>query len=78
MDPVTQGAFGAIFAQTMSNKKKILVGSIVGCLAGLAPDLDIFIRSASDPLLKLEYPNAIKAESQFHWAGYSFVFVGKV
>ena len=55
MDPVTQGAFGAIFAQTMSNKKKILVGSIVGCLAGLAPDLDIIIRSASDPLLKLEY-----------------------
>ena len=55
MDPVTQGAFGAIFAQTISNKKKFLVGSIVGCCAGLAPDLDIFIRSASDPLLKLEY-----------------------
>ena len=55
MDPITQGAFGAIFAQTISNKKKILVGSIVGCFAGLAPDLDIFIRSASDPLLKLEY-----------------------
>ena len=45
MDPVTQGAFGAIFAQTISNKKKILFGSIVGCCAGLAPDLDIFIRS---------------------------------
>ena len=55
MDPVTQGAFGAIFAQTISGKKKILFGSIVGCCAGLAPDLDIFIRSASDPLLKLEY-----------------------
>ena len=55
MDPVTQGAFGAIFAQTFSNKKKILFGSIVGCFAGLAPDLDILIRSASDPLLKLEY-----------------------
>ena len=55
MDPVSQGAFGAIFAQTISNKKKILFGSIVGCCAGLAPDLDIFIRSASDPLLKLEY-----------------------
>ena len=55
MDPVTQGAFGAIFAQTISEKKKILFGSIVGCCAGLAPDLDIFIRSASDPLLKLEY-----------------------
>ena len=55
MDPVSQGAFGAIFAQTISEKKKILFGSIVGCCAGLAPDLDIFIRSASDPLLKLEY-----------------------
>ena len=55
MDPVTQGAFGAIFAQTISNKKKVLVGSIVGCFAGLAPDLDIFIRSATDALLKLEY-----------------------
>ena len=55
MDPVTQGAFGAIFAQTISNKKKFLVGSIVGCFGGLAPDLDIFIRSDLDPLLKLEY-----------------------
>ena len=53
MDPVSQGAFGAIFAHTISNKKKILVGSIIGCLAGLAPDLDILIRSNSDPLLKL-------------------------
>ncbi len=55
MDPVSQAAFGAIFAQTISNKKKILLGSIVGCFAGLAPDLDILIRSSSDPLLKLEY-----------------------
>ena len=55
MDPVSQGALGAIFAQTISNKKKILIGSILGCIAGLAPDLDIFIRSSSDPLLKLEY-----------------------
>ena len=55
MDPVSQGALGAIFAQTISNKKKILIGSILGCIAGLAPDLDIFIRSSSDPLLKLEF-----------------------
>ena len=55
MDPVSQGAFGAIFAQTISNKKKLLVGSILGCIAGLAPDLDIFIRSSTDPLLKLEF-----------------------
>lgn len=55
MDPVSQGAFGAIFSQTISNKKKLLVGSIIGCMAGMAPDLDIFIRSDTDPLLKLEY-----------------------
>ncbi|MDC0093373.1 metal-dependent hydrolase [Alphaproteobacteria bacterium] len=55
MDPVSQGAFGAIFAQTISNKKKLVAGSILGCLAGLAPDLDVLIRSNSDPLLKLEF-----------------------
>ncbi len=42
MDPVSQGAFGAIFSQTISNKKKLLVGSILGCMAGMAPDLDYF------------------------------------
>jgi inner membrane protein len=55
MDPVSQGALGAIFAQTISNKKKILAGSVLGCIAGLAPDIDIFIRSGIDPLLKLEF-----------------------
>ena len=29
MDPVSQGAFGAIFAQTISNKKKLIAGSIL-------------------------------------------------
>ena len=55
MDPLSQGAFGAIFAQTISNKKKLIAGSILGCLAGLAPDLDVLIRSNLDPLLKLEF-----------------------
>ena len=55
MDPVTQGVFGAIFAQTISNKKKLLLGSIIGCFAGLVPDIDVLIRSNTDPLLKLEY-----------------------
>ena len=55
MDPLSQGAFGTIFVQTISNKKKLIVGSILGCLAGLAPDLDVLIRSNSDPLLKLEF-----------------------
>ena len=55
LDPVSQGALGTIFAQTISNKKKLILGSILGCLAGLAPDLDVLIRSNSDPLLKLEF-----------------------
>ena len=52
---MSQGAFGAIFAQTISNKKKFIAGSILGCLAGLAPDLDVLISSNTDPLLKLEF-----------------------
>jgi len=28
---------------------------VIGALAGMAPDLDILIRSSSDPLLKLEF-----------------------
>ena len=55
MDPVSQGAFGAIFAQTVSGRRKYIAGARLGCLAGLAPDLDILIRSSSDPLLRLEF-----------------------
>lgn len=55
MDPISQGAFGAIFAQTVSSRKKYLAVSILGCIAGLSPDLDALIRSSSDPLLKLEF-----------------------
>ena len=55
MDPVTQGAFGAIFAQTVSKRKKYLAGALLGCLAGMSADLDILIRSSSDPLLRLEF-----------------------
>ena len=55
MDPITQGIFGGVFAQTLVNKKKIFYESIVGVISGLAPDLDVLIRSETDPLLSLEY-----------------------
>ena len=55
MDPITQGTFGGLFSQFFSSKKKITVATIVGVLAGLAPDLDVFIKSSYDPLLSLEY-----------------------
>ena len=55
MDPVTQGALGAALSQARSTPERIRACAFLGCLAGMAPDLDIFIRSPTDPLLFLEY-----------------------
>ncbi|RCL41575.1 MAG: metal-dependent hydrolase [Gammaproteobacteria bacterium] len=55
MDPLSQGAVGAAFAQSTANKKNIFKISVIGFLAGLAPDLDILIKSSTDPILFLEY-----------------------
>jgi inner membrane protein len=55
MDPITQGAFGAAFAQTQGSKINLAKAAVIGGLAGMAPDLDIMIRSMDDSLLALEY-----------------------
>ena len=55
MDPISQGAVGAAFAQSKANKNNIIKIGIIGFLAGLAPDLDVMIRSSTDPILSLEY-----------------------
>ena len=55
MDPVSQGALGAALAQSGGNRRVLKAATFLGCLGGLAPDLDIFIFSPSDPLLFLEY-----------------------
>jgi len=55
MDPLSQGVVGATAAQTVSTKKEIAAASLLGFFSGMAADLDIFIRSADDPLLFLEY-----------------------
>ena len=55
MDPISQGTVGAAFAQSTANKSNIIKIGIIGFLAGLAPDLDILIRSENDPILFLEY-----------------------
>ena len=55
MDPISQGTVGAAFAQSKANKKNIIKIGIIGFLAGLAPDLDVLIRSSTDPMLSLEY-----------------------
>ena len=55
MDPISQGAVGAVAPQAALKPEKIRAVALLGCLAGLAPDLDIFIQSSTDPLLLLEY-----------------------
>ena len=56
MDPLSQGILGASASQSFANEPaKQRLSLLVGLLAGMAPDLDIFIRSADDPLLFLEF-----------------------
>ena len=55
MDPVTQAAVGAAAAQSKSPLTSVKQAAFVGALAGMAPDLDILIRSSHDPLLALEF-----------------------
>jgi len=54
MDPISQGLLGATAAVSLSDKKKMRAAAVVGTIAAMAPDLDVLIRSANDPLLALE------------------------
>ena len=55
MDPVSQGTLGAVASQNVAHRKNIAIATVLGFLSGLAPDIDVFIRSNTDPLLFLEY-----------------------
>tara|TARA_R110002124_G_scaffold81978_11_gene215561 strand:- start:2741 stop:3769 length:1029 start_codon:yes stop_codon:yes gene_type:complete len=55
MDPISQGVLGAISSQSFARNKNILIAAFCGFISASTPDLDILIRSTSDPLLKLEY-----------------------
>ena len=55
MDPLTQASLGAAVAVAVSTPKNARMAFIVGGVAGAVPDLDVLIRSDSDPLLTLEY-----------------------
>ncbi len=55
MDPFTQGLLGASLSCSFSKKNQIKIASLCGFAGGLAPDLDIFIKSKEDPLLFLEF-----------------------
>jgi inner membrane protein len=55
MDIVTQGIAGAACAQAFAKPQHSRPAALIGLGAGLLPDADALISSASDPLLQLEY-----------------------
>ena len=60
MDPISQAALGAVAPQAAAGKSVreslgLLRIGLIGALAGMAPDLDVLIKSSTDPLLQLEY-----------------------
>lgn len=68
MDPISQGAVGAALAASVWRARSrgaaaarehravpLRLAATLGALAAMAPDLDVLIRSANDPLLALEY-----------------------
>ncbi|MEQ8289633.1 MAG: metal-dependent hydrolase [Gammaproteobacteria bacterium] len=55
MDPLTQGVLGAASAQSVSRPGEIRRASVIGFLSGMVADIDVLIRSSSDPMLVLEY-----------------------
>ncbi len=55
MDPISQGVLGAAVAEVATKRQHIKTAAFCGALGGIAPDLDIFIRSSTDPLLRIEY-----------------------
>jgi len=55
MDPLTQGLIGASLPQSVGKKQHVIVAGSLGMLSGMAPDLDVLIRSSQDPLLYLQY-----------------------
>ncbi|VAW91950.1 Integral membrane protein [hydrothermal vent metagenome] len=56
MDVLSQAVLGASLSQSVTNDKaRQWTALLIGALAGMAPDLDVLIRSADDPLLFLEF-----------------------
>ena len=55
MDPISQGSLGAVLPQSVLRHESLGRLALCGALAGMAPDLDIFISSDVDPLMFLVF-----------------------
>lgn len=73
MDPISQGVLGAALPQAVSSADKVRYAALLGGVAGLAPDLDVFIGSEADPLLFLEFHRQFTHALVFAPAGAALV-----
>ena len=55
MDPLSQASLGAAAAALLARPGQTRRALLVGAFAGAAPDVDVLIKSAEDPLLQLQY-----------------------
>ena len=55
MDILTQGLLGGVLAQSVAKKEETKLATLIGVISGLLADADIFIYSANDPLLNIEF-----------------------
>jgi len=56
MDPLSQASLGASLSQSFAkNPSQQRIALIIGALSGMAPDLDVLIRSSEDPMVFLEF-----------------------
>ena len=56
MDPLSQASLGASLSQSFAkDKSKQVSALVIGALSGMAPDLDVLIRSSENPILFLEF-----------------------
>ena len=55
MDPFSQGLLMTLYLELLARGGSEKPALICGFIGGLAPDLDILIRSSTDPLLSIDY-----------------------
>jgi len=55
MDPFSHGITGALLAQTAARPQHLRTAAAAGAIGAMLVDLDILIRSGSDPLLNLDF-----------------------
>lgn len=55
MDLLTQGLLGGVLALAVANRKESRAAAGIGFAAALVADADVFISSANDPLLNVEF-----------------------